>query len=71
MKANLSKIKFYNSVKSSFKGGADTELSFVDISVLTQYQISIDDVFIKIYNKVTKETSYTTISNVIFFTLAD
>lgn len=71
MKSKINRIKFFNSVKASFKGGINTELSFVDIKEKPEYEISIDGVFIKLYNMKTDETAYSTVHNVVFFTLAE
>jgi hypothetical protein len=71
MKAKINRIKFFNSVKASFKGGINTELSFVDINEKPEYQISIDGVFITLYNTRTEEAAYSTIHNVVYFTTLD
>lgn len=70
MKTKISRIKFYNSIKASTKGGASTQLDYVDVAdpKFLMYDISIDGVFISIVNKESKETTYTTIHNVIYFT---
>jgi hypothetical protein len=73
MKAKISKIKFYNSVKASTKGGASTQLDYVDTQAPTHkmYDISIDGEFIKVFNKESEEITYSTVNNVIYFTLKD
>jgi hypothetical protein len=71
VKAKINRIKFFNSVKASFKGGVNTELSFVDIKEKPEYEVSIDGVFIELYNKKTDERAYSTIHNVVFFTLVE
>jgi hypothetical protein len=73
MKARIGRVKFFNSVKASFKGGAVTELSFVDVSLTPykKYSISIDDTLIRVTNTETDETSYTSLHNVVFFTLLE
>ena len=71
MKAKINRIKFFNSVKASFKGGVNTELSFVDIIEKPEYEISIDGVFITLRNTRTSETAYSTIHNVVYFTTLD
>lgn len=73
MKARIERIKFFNSVKASFKGGAQTELSFVDVSLAPykKYSINIDGVFISVANTETDEVSYTSLHNVVFFTILE
>lgn len=71
MKGKISRIKFYNSIKASAKGGANTQLDYVDTSVLKLYDIGVDGNFVKIYNKETEEITYTTMNNVIYFILMD
>jgi len=71
MKAKIAKIKFYNSVKASTKGGASTQLDYVDTTTLSMYDISLDGIYIKIFNKQSEDTTYSTIHNVIYFTVLE
>jgi hypothetical protein len=71
MKAKISKIKFFNSVKAGSKGGVNSQLDYVDTAVIKLYDISVEDIFIKIYNKETEELTYTTVHNVVYFSIMD
>lgn len=70
MKTKISRIKFFNSIKASTKGGAGTQLDYVDISDPKYgfYEISVDGIFVTIVNKESKDTTITTVHNVIYFT---
>jgi hypothetical protein len=67
MKFNVSKIKFFNSVKASSKGGVATQLDYVDINAVKIYEIIVDGILVKIYNLETHELTYSTLNNVVYF----
>lgn len=73
MKRKIRTVKFYNSIKSSAKGGSSTQLDYVDTMSpsYSMYDITVNDSMIIILNTSTNETTYTTVFNTVYFTLRD
>ena len=71
MKGKIKTIKFYNSVKASNKGVAATQLDYVNTkeALYSFYDIKVDGMFIEILNTQTQELTYSSINNVVYFTL--
>lgn len=67
---NIARIKFYQSIKCSALSNGRSEFNYLD-SGTDPYQITLKDNLVCIYNKGTKEKTYSTLSNVVYFTVND
>ena len=63
MKSGIERVKFFNSVKIG-----KNEITYID-ERNEEFLVDIDNILIKIQNIETKECTYTSLHNVVFFTL--
>jgi hypothetical protein len=64
---NIQRIKFYLSIKCSIQGNGKTEFNYIDTSV-DPYIITLKDNLVNITHTSTNEETFTTLSNVVYFT---
>jgi len=71
MKGKIAKIKFFHSIKAATNTNGKSELSYFDKQLAPNFNITIDDNLLKIHNVETNEVAYSSLTNVIYFTMED
>jgi hypothetical protein len=64
---NIARIKFYQAIKCSVLANGRSEFSYLDTGV-DPYSISLTDNLLCIKSNITDEKTYTTLTNVVYFT---
>ena len=71
MKGKINKMKVFNSIKNTGATDGKTELTYFDDKRTPDYNITINDNLICIEHTPSGERVYTSLSNVIYFGMAE